>query len=135
MAKPDPNSFEERAKDATNWEYHYEAAAEPDDPWSPRKNMGPRALAEMEKRQRAKAERMAREGGSDINETNRLKKETANINKNIDRFKKAKVGGKRQRSSRASQAIGAQKQMASRRAGKGTGQATQLFDAPLRLRT
>ena len=135
MAKPDPNSFEERAKDATNWEYHYEAAAAPDDPWSPRKNMGPRALAEMEKRQRAKAEQMAREGGVSINETNKIKKETANIQKNVDRFKKASIGGKRQRSSRAAKGIAAQRQMATRRAGKGSGQATQLFDAPLRMRS
>ena len=64
----DPSTFGDRAKDPNNWEYHWEASAAKEDPWSPRSSMGSRALKEMDKRQLKEAERRAREGGSDIAE-------------------------------------------------------------------
>jgi len=127
VAEVDPNSFDERAKDARNWEYHWEASAAKEDPWNPRSSMGKRSLALADERQRAEAERRARETGETQYQTDK-------IIANTDRFKKAATQGKKQRSSRAARGVAAQRQMATRRSGKGSGQATKLFDAPLRMR-
>ena len=75
----DPSTFGDRAKDPNHWEYHWEASAAKEDPWSPRSSMGSRALKEMDKRQLKEAERRAREGGSDIAEQLKLDKETEKI--------------------------------------------------------
>lgn len=132
------DDFKAKASDKRNWQAYY-------DPKSHVSRIGGRQdddnRSRYEKDQRNERVRIqnakdqaANEGQSNY-EMDQANAETKKIKASTARFKKASIGGKQQRSSAAARGVAAQRQMASRRSGRGSGQATQLFDAPLRMRT
>lgn len=122
----------ERAKDPRNWEFHYKAPGN--------RMVGATKGMSAEERQvqafqnaRRSAESTAKTSGQDIYEIQQIQAETKKIEERTSRYKRASIQGKRQRSSRAAQGVAAQRQLANRRAGQSSGQATKLFDQPLKM--
>lgn len=120
------DTLKTRADDPRNWEFYYADSAAPEDPWSPRRTMGPRALAAADRKQLALAKSKAAEGGQDLYRTMEIEFETTNI-KSETKEQKAKflastpgaggaaAGGGAFRSSRVATNLAAQKQQATRR--------------------
>ncbi len=119
------DSLKTRADDPRNWEFYYADSAPPDDPWSPRKNMGPRARAASDRRQLATAKKKAKEGGQSLYEVKKLEFETKNIIASTEKSKAVHAasgagrgkGGTAFGSTRVATSVAAQKS----RARRGTG--------------
>jgi len=72
-------SLKTRADDPRNWEFYFADSAAPDDPWSPKSSMGPKARAAADRKQLALAKSKAKEGGQSLYEVKKLEFETKNI--------------------------------------------------------
>lgn len=121
----------ERAKDPRNWEYHYKA---PGRQQANERKTAAQRNDDARKTARRRAERTAANEGQQIYEIQQIQAETDRVEASTARFKKAQIEGKKQRSSRAATAVGQQRMLATRKAGRSSGQSTVLFDAPLRMR-
>ena len=81
------DSLKTRADDPRNWEFYFADSAAPDDPWSPKSSMGPKARAAADRKQLALAKSKAKAGGAQLYKTLQIEFETKNIVAGTEKLK------------------------------------------------